>query len=165
MMKKLLEKILVACNGSDSSLRAVKYGIILSRQTQVQVKVVYIVDSASIKQLTLSRFMDPDEARKISQSLEEDGKNILEHIKLLAKSKKVNIETELRDGVVWSQVISAADEWDADLILLGGTSEGNNMRALNRASVTKQDSEIIGSAHCSVMVVREPHIDQLFKIL
>ena len=84
-MKKLLEKVLVACNGSDSSLRAVKYAVILSRQIMVQVKVVYIVDSASIKQLTLSRFMDPDEAGKISRRLEEDGKNILEHIKLLAK--------------------------------------------------------------------------------
>ncbi|MCR5218801.1 universal stress protein [Treponema sp.] len=164
-MKKLLEKVLVACNGSDSSLRAVKYAVILSRQTGIKVKVVYIVDSASIKQLTLSRFMDPEEAANIAKRLKDDGIHILEHIKSLAKTKRVDIETELRDGAVWSQVISAADEWQADLIMLGGTSEGNNMRALNRASVTKQDNEIIGSAHTSVMVVRENQIDQLFKIL
>lgn len=164
-MKRLLEKVLVACNGSDSSLRAVKYAIILARQNGVKVKVVYIVDSASIKQLTLSRFMDPEEAANISSRLEQDGLNILEHVRSLAKSKRVEIETELRDGAVWSQVITAADEWNANLILLGGTSEGNNMRALNRASVTKQDNEIIGSAHTSVMVVREAQIDQLFKFL
>ena len=83
----------------------------------------------------------------------------------LAKSKGVKIETEIRKGAVWSEIITAADEFKADLILLGGAKNLDHLSSLSRDVISSQDSEIIGSAHCSVMVVREPYVEQKFKLI
>ena len=74
------------------------------------------------------------------------------------------METEIRKGAVWSEVIAAADEFKADLILLGGTDSTVPLSTLKHDVVGQQDGEIIGSAHCSVMVVRQPYVEQMFRI-
>ena len=165
MIKPLFQKVLVAYNGSQSSLRAVLYAIMMAKQFKCQVKVVYVVDTATIKQLTLSKFLIKDEAENIEGKLQSDGDRNLNYVQTLAKSKGVKIELELKKGAVWSEIITAADTFKADLILLGGTTGSSTYSTLQRDVVKAQDAEIIGSAHCSVMVVRQPYIEQLFKIL
>ena len=129
------------------------------------VKVVSVVDIASIKYLTLQKFMVSQEGESIAKSLESDSEKNLDYVTDLAKSKGVKIETEIRKGAVWSEIITAADEFKADLILLGGAKNLDHLSSLSRDVISSQDSEIIGSAHCSVMVVREPYVEQKFKLV
>lgn len=163
MLKSLFQKVLVAYNGSKSSLNAVLYGIMMAKVYKCSLKIVYVVDTASIKQLTISKFMVADEAEKISINLEEDGKKNLEYCSGLAKQKGIKVETEVLHGVVWSEIIRAADSCKADLILLGGLSDNNDLYS-SHANVSKQESEIIGSAHCSVMVVRDQYMEHKFRM-
>ncbi len=164
MIKPLFQKILVAYNGSKSSLHAVMYAILMAKCYKCRVKVVYVVDTATIRQLMLTKFVIKEEGDTFAGNLESDGKRNLEFASGLAKSKGIKIDTELREGAVWSEVITAADEYKADLILLGGSDNGAALSTIQRDIISIQDSEIIGSAHCSVMVVRQQHIEQLFKI-
>ena len=164
MIKPLFQKVLVAYNGSQSSLRAVLYGIMMAKEYKCQLKVVYVVDTATIKQLTLSKFMISEEADNIEGKLQQDGDRNLNYVLSLAKTKGVKIEVELKKGAVWSEIITAADDYKADLILLGGTTGSSTYSSLQHDVIKAQDAEIIGSAHCSVMVVRQPYIEQLFKI-
>ena len=163
MIKPLVQKVLVAYNGSRSSLQAVKYAIIMAKQIKCQVKVVYVVDTVTIRQLTISKFMVSDEGEQIETSLISDGERNLSYAENLAKAKGIKLETELRKGSVWSEIISAADQFKAELILIGGSTDSNPFSNKHDV-VSAQNSEIIGSAHCSVMLVREPHIEQLFKL-
>ncbi|MCI5523699.1 MAG: universal stress protein [Treponema sp.] len=166
MIKPLLGQLVVAFNGSNSSLRASLYGIMLAKQLNCKLKIVYVIDLDSLKKMTMIKMMLQDEADEVRGKLEEDGKKNLDYIEKLAKSKGVKIEKELRYGAVWSEIITVADECKADLILLGGTNGTSPLQStLSRDVVSKQDSEIIGSAHCSVMVVRQPYIEQLFKLI
>ena len=162
MLKALFQKVLVAYNGSKSSLNAVLYGIMIARIYKCSLKVVYVVDSASIKQLTMAKFLIAEEAEETAKNLNEDGVKNLEYVKDLAKKKGVNVETELLNGAVWSEIIRAADVWKADLILLGGVTDNGSLSV--HANISSQDSEIIGSAHCSVMVVRDPYVEQKFRL-
>ena len=162
MLKALFQKVLVAYNGSKSSLNAVLYGIMIARIYKCSIKVVYVVDSASIKQLTMAKFIIAEEAEETAKNLNEDGVKNLEYVKGLAKKKGVNVETELLNGAVWSEIIRAADVWKADLILLGGVTDNGSLSV--HANISRQDSEIIGSAHCSVMVVRDPYVEQKFRL-
>ncbi|MCI5830684.1 MAG: universal stress protein [Treponema sp.] len=162
MLKALFQKVLVAYNGSKSSLNAVLYGIMIARIYKCSLKVVYVVDSASIKQLTMAKFLIAEEAEETAKNLIEDGVKNLEYVKGLAKKKGVNVETELLNGAVWSEIIRAADVWKADLILLGGVTDNGSLSV--HANISRQDSEIIGSAHCSVMVVRDPYVEQKFRL-
>lgn len=163
MIKSLFQNILVAYNGSKSSLHAVMYAILLSKCYKCKVKVVSVVDIATIKQLMLTKFVIKDEGERFAESLEADAKRNLDFALGLAKSKNIKIEIELRKGSVCSEIINCADDFKADLILLGG-SDNSSISSVSHDVVTKQESELIGSSHCSVLVVRQPHIDQLFKI-
>ena len=57
MIKSLFQKVIVAYNGSKSSLNALMYGIVLAKIHKIQLKIVYVVDSASIKSLVLTKIM------------------------------------------------------------------------------------------------------------
>ena len=80
--------------------------------------------------------------------------------------KKVHISKKLCSGAVWSEVLKAADEFGADLILLGGKEHGASPMSsvIHHDKASAINSEIIGSATCNVLVVRKPEIDKLFKL-
>ena len=84
MLKPLFQKVLVAYNGSKSSLHAVLYAILMAKLYRCSVKVVCVVDVSSIKQLTISKFMVSEEAELLSANLESDGKKKLDYVTEIA---------------------------------------------------------------------------------
>lgn len=164
MIKALFRKIIVAYNGSKSSLHAVMYGIMMAKIYKCQVKVVYVVDTDSIKRLVLTKFLVRDEGNNFESELESSAEKDLAYVEKLAKAKGIKIDTEVRHGAVWSEVIKAANDYNANLILLGDSDRTSSTSVLTRGRLGIQDSEIIGSSSCSVMVVRQSNIEQMFKL-
>ena len=56
MIKSLFKKAIVAVNGSKSSEHALMYSFIIAKQMQISLKVVFVVDTATINHLALSKF-------------------------------------------------------------------------------------------------------------
>ena len=83
----------------------------------------------------------------------------MSYVENLAKSKGIKIETELRKGSVWSEVVDFASESKTDLILLGEHQHNES-----KDSITSTYKEIISHAGCSVLVVRKNNIEQLYKM-
>jgi nucleotide-binding universal stress UspA family protein len=167
MNRPLFHRIVVAVNGSQTSIHAAMYGIVMAKTYHLDLKVVYVVDTATIKQLTLSKFFATDERETYEANLTADGDRYLTYIGDLAKTKGVPAELELRKGAVWSEIITVADDYKADLILLGGKESDEtytNGSTVHRNVVSASRSEIIASAHCSVLVVKQKDMEQLFKI-
>ena len=166
MIKPLFQKLVVAINGSEQSIRAAMYGILLSKQYKCELKAIYVVDTSTLKQLTMSRIFIEEESLDYEKCLEEDGKRYLSYLEKLAKEKDVKIQTELRKGAIWAELIKAADDFEANLILVGGkeTQDALPKNSLRHDKISSTNAEIIGSAGCNVLVVREPNIDKLFKI-
>jgi nucleotide-binding universal stress UspA family protein len=164
MIKPLFQNILVAINGSEASIQAAKYGILLAKCYRCNLKAVYVVDTATLKQLTLSKFFIPEESAEYEQNLCQDGQRYLEYVTNLGQQKGVKVETEMRKGAVWTQVITVADEMKANLILLGGYVQDTQMRSSSRDAVSSSNHAIIANTPCSVLIVREKQIEQLFKI-
>ncbi len=166
MIKPLLQKILVAINGSQDSIHAAMYGILLAKQLKCALKAVYVVDTATLKSLTLSKFFVADESASYEENMTADGERYLAYVAELAKSKGVKIETELKKGAVWSSVLTASDEFDASVILLGGRPHSH----VHTGIVNKHDmasttnAEIIGSSGRNIIVVKQADIEKLFKI-
>lgn len=159
MVKPLFNNILVVVNGSQTSIQAAQYGILMARLYRCDMKAIYVVDTATLKELTISKFFVAEESLDYENSLTEDGKRYLSYVENLAKSKGIKIETELRKGSVWSEVIAYAEDSKTDLILLG--EHQNNQ---NKDVVTSAYRDIISHANCSVLVVREKNIEQLYKM-
>jgi len=165
-MKSIIQNVVVLINSSEASIHAAQYGIILSKMYRCNLKAVYVVDTASIKYLTLGKFFIETEAKMYEDNLQIEGQRYLDYVKDLGKAKGIKVETELRKGAVWSEVIMAADEMNANLILLGGyKSEMNSSPIEKHDAVSSSNRDILSNAHCSVLVVREKMIEQLYKLV
>ncbi len=164
----LLKKVIVAINGSQSSIQAAMYAIMLAKQYSLALKAVFVVDTDTIKFLSNSKFLVSEEKESYESDLAKDGKTYLDYVKNLASSKGVEMETELRTGSVWGEVIRAADEYAADLILIGGHESKDKLKVLEahvqRSTAAIVRSEIMNYAHCPVLVIHKPQIESLFKI-
>ena len=160
-MKHLFTNILVAISGTDSSVLAAKYAIVMAKIYRCKLTAVYVVDTATIKQLTLSRIFVQEEGIEYEKTLEANGSRYLTFVEDLARAKDLKIERVLRKGAVYTEILSAADECKADLILLGGMVRDTNSRDI----IGHSHREIMLNAKCSVMFVKDPNIDQLYKKL
>ena len=161
MIRPLYRNVLILINGSESSIQAAKYGILMSKLYRCNLKALYVVDTATLKQLMLNKFFVAEESKEYGASLTLDGKKYLQYVEDLAKSKGVKIETEIKNGSVWSETVSMAESMEADLILLGGFDSNTRDQKDILSSTYK---EILINAHCSVQLVREKMIDQLYKL-
>ncbi len=161
MIKPLFQNVLVVVNGTEASINAIRYAVLMSKLYRCRVSAVYVVDTATIKQLTLNRIFIEEESRDYEKSLEDNGQRYLSYVDELGKAKGVKIETELRRGAIWSEVVSASEEKHADVILLGGYDKDVTDQKDLLSSSFRQ---ILLNARCSVLIVKEKMIEQLYKL-
>ncbi len=160
-MKGLLETVVVAVSGSEASINAAKYGIALAKLYHCRLLAVYVVDTATLKELLLSRIFVPEESEEYQKSLQRNGRRYLDYVAELARKKGVELEPLLREGAVSTEVIETADENDASMILLGGFEEKGNIRD----ALSRHHREILRNARCSVLFVKGPNVDFLYRRL
>ena len=158
-MKPLISNIVTGITGSDASILAAKYAIVMAKNYRCRLTMVYVVDTATIKQLTLSKIFVQDESIEYERSLEANGQRYLSFMEELAHAKGVKIEREIRKGAVYTEILMAAEERKADLIIMGGWEKDRNARDI----ISHAHREIMVGAKCSVLLVKEPDIDQLYK--
>jgi nucleotide-binding universal stress UspA family protein len=159
MIKPLLSNLVVAVSGSDASVLAAKYAIIMAKQYRCRLSAVYVVDTATIRQLALSKIFIQEESLDYERSLETNGERYLSFVEELARAKGVKIERELRKGAIYTEILAVADEKKADLIILGGWEKGRSPRDI----ISHAHREIMVGAKCSVFLVKEPLVVQLYK--
>ena len=158
-MKPLYTNVIVAITGSDASILAAKYAIVLAKTNHCRLSAVYVVDTATIRQLTLSKIFIQEESQEYERSLEANGERYLSFVEELARAKGVKVERQIRRGAIYTEILAAADENKADLIILGGWERDRNPRDIFSQSYR----EIMVNAKCSVMYVKEPDIDLIYK--
>jgi nucleotide-binding universal stress UspA family protein len=158
-MKALISNIVTGITGSDASILAAEYAIVLAKLYHCKLSAVYVVDTATIKQLTLSKIFIQEESIEYEQSLQANGERYLSFVEELARAKGVKIDRELRRGAVYTEILTVADERKADLIVLGGWEKDRSARDI----ISHAHREIMVNAKCSVLLVKEPNIDQIYK--
>jgi nucleotide-binding universal stress UspA family protein len=159
MIKPLFSHIVVAVSGSDASISAAKYAIVMAKQYHCRLSAAYVVDIATIRQLTLSKIFIQEESQEYEKSLEANGARYLSFVEELARAKGVKIEREIRRGAIYTEILNVAEEKKADIIILGGWEKDRSARDI----ISHAHREIMVNAKCSVLLVKEPGIDHLYK--
>ncbi len=160
-MKKMLETVLVAINGSDASICAFKYALALKKAIGTRIVACYVVDTATIRQLALSRFFVPEESEEYERNLENSGQRYLNFCIELARQKDLSIETMIRKGSVSGELVKYSIELGADAIILGG----NPADGLYRDAIADANHEVLKNARCPVLFVKPPLSDEYYKTL
>ena len=164
MAKGFFKKMIVAVNGHRSSVHASMYAIMMARSYNIELKFVYVVDTATIKYLAANKFLISDERYNFEDRLKEDGERYLSYAQMLASSKGVKCETELLSGGVFTEILHAAEDYEADLIILGGNEKDETHHVGKRNVLSTDQSEILANSKCPVMIVQKPDIEKIFKI-
>lgn len=138
--------MIVAVSGGGNAAKAAMYAIMLSKTYGFSIKFVYVVDTATIKYLSMNKLLISEERDGFEQKLREHGENYLKYVQLLASKKGVKAETEIRAGGIFSEIIKAAEEYEADQIILGGI-----------------EKNILSHAKCPVLIVQDSAIENQFK--
>ena len=159
MMKPLFSNIVVAISGSDASILAAKYAIVMAKTFRCRLSAVYVVDTATIKQLTLHKIFIQEESQEYQKGLEVNGERYLSFVEELALAKGIKIEREIRKGAVYTEILAVADQKKADLIILGGWEKDRSSRDI----FSHSHREIMINAKCTVLLVKEPDIDQIYR--
>jgi nucleotide-binding universal stress UspA family protein len=159
MTKPIISHLVAVITGSDASILAAKYAIVMAKAYRCRMTAVYVVDTATIRQLTLSKIFIQEESQDYERSLEANGERYLSFVEELARAKGVKIEREIRWGAVYTEILKVAEDKKADLIILGGWEKDRSARDI----ISHSHREIMVNAKCSVLLVKEPGIDQMYK--
>ena len=161
MAKEFLKKALVAINGSESSIRAAMYGIMMARTYKLELKFLYVIDSATITYLGMNQMLAKDEQIDYKVDLAYEGQNHLEYVASLAASKGVTAQTELKDGSVVTEILKSAKDFEADLILIGSTSKKKGASLIKRNVHSTHQNDIIENSKIPVLVVQSQDKDSI----
>jgi len=161
MAKSYLKRILVAVNGRQSSIQAAMYAIMMAKTYNIEVKFVFVIDTATIKFLSINKLIISDD---LEERLKADGEHYLDYVMMMASSKGVKAERELRTGGVFTEILKASEEYKADMILLGGNSKDVGKGGIKHNILNAAQNEILSNSKCPVLIVQKPDIEAEFKI-
>ena len=145
-------KILIAIDGSDFSpssfAECSDRKTLASRDTQVK-----SLECCRAAFLLMGREMggyDP-EFEMVWKALREQAKDLVMKAAEKLRAAKLDVSTDLVEGNPKSQIIDIANEWHADMIVLG--SHGRS--GLNRFLMGSVSQDVVRHAHCSVEIIRK----------
>jgi nucleotide-binding universal stress UspA family protein len=144
----MYDKLLVPVDGSEVSMGAVKEAVELAKRLGSSVRLVYVLDAM------MMAVPDPEtglvNVSELRDSFRAVGENALSGAEKLMKSAGVNVEKVLVEGDVHETVIDEAEEWGADLIVMGT----HGRRGFNRLLLGSVAESVARRASCGVMLVR-----------
>jgi len=149
-------KILIATDGSDYSKAAIeKCCQIIAKPDDTSVKIVsaaQIVTSVATEPLPFSASY----IQEADTALREQATGYVAEAKETISQKfpdsNLSVSTQVLDGSAGKAIVEAAQDWGADLIVVGSHGYG----FWNRMLVGSVSQAVVHHAPCSVLIVRKP---------
>ena len=139
----IFKKILIPFCGSSASKKAAEKGLAIAIDQKADVAGLMIITF-------VGELIAPSDRlwAVIMNDLREKAKEVLGELESMAKEKKLTIELEIREGDAEEEMVSAASEVGADLIVMGMGGESGMGKHLG-----KSIARLLKDAPCPVMVV------------
>ena len=142
MRSLLYTKILVCCDGTKYSEKALLHACEMAKDTLSQISLIYVVDSA----IGLDVF-DRKEYLKI---LRNYGKKILDKFELIALKKGIKVKTVMKEGKVADQIINYSKKEKFNLIIVGSKGLGS----FSKFFLGSVSNKLANKSSCSILIVK-----------
>lgn len=147
-MEPLFRQILVPIDGSEPSLGAVQMALrIIEHCPACKITILYVIDKLVLTELV--RFSARNE-KEVEAEMEEQGRRYLDLARKEAQRKGITAQCQTHKGDPFEEIVAAANDLDADLIIMGHTGRRGTTRVLI-GSVTER---VLDYAPCPVLVMR-----------
>lgn len=158
-----IKRILVAKDLSQESSNVIRYALEFSAKFDAQLHILHVmptVDAAVLNMVALTMGADKldklnaaNEASLAKQTREQLDEILRGETKLLEGDLKHPPKIEVHHGEATAMILAAADNLDADMIILGSHSKGR----LHYAFLGSVAEKILRKTHRTVVIV-PPHI-------
>src|SRR5688500_9518261 len=146
-------KILFATDGGKQSDAAMNFSKRMALDQADQVKVISVVDMALTMAIDIYGGYLPDTS-ELEQKARENAARVVEDssgkVRSFVNPDEVSVDTEVLFGSPDSRIVETAEEWKADLIVVGSHGYSRWERLL----LGSVSDSVIHHAPCSVLVVR-----------
>jgi nucleotide-binding universal stress UspA family protein len=158
MQEKPFSRVLVAIDGSISSMRTIDYAISIAMKNNSQLVILYVIDVYKYPYLPSSIILAPTFGSEKYLEERNEAEGQMNKIKEKYKQKTKNnidskeLKTEIVEGAksAATTIIEYAESENIDLIIIGSRGK-TSFKKLLLGSVS---SDIIKNAHCAVLVIR-----------
>ncbi|QFU82999.1 universal stress protein [Natronorubrum aibiense] len=141
----MYESILVATDGSETAREAISHAVELANRFDARLYGIAVLERRTEYD---NAIVDPDEVRRRQR---EQASEALEVVTEAAAAADVAVETTIRSGVPYEEIIAYADEQDASAIVIGARGRSSFRRALLGSTVDR----VVRSTTRPVLVIDE----------
>lgn len=146
-----IKRILVYIDGTEESMTAAQYAILLSKAVGAELYGTFIVNTHALNDLLKSHIFVESEQMEYQRDLEADAGKYLQHFADIAEEKGVEAETIQESGMVHIKIKEMIRELDIDLLVIG---ELSRIRS-RRDEFLNESERAMRNAPCSVLVVKD----------
>ncbi len=139
-----IDRILLATDGSEPAIMATQYAVTLAKTFNASVKAIFVDDGMEALQL-------PEETE--SDDMWEGAHPSIKGLgiaKVMCERNGVPVEIDIVNGGVAKRIVKTAEEYGADLIVLGDTGR-TGLKRLGMGSIAET---VIRASSIPVMVIK-----------
>lgn len=154
--------VLVYLDGSESSMTAAMYSVLLAKSTGSRLHAVYCINTKALGDLVRAGIFVSQEKSEYMADLARDAQRHVRHMEKLAKSKSIPVVSSVVEGSPSAEISRYIKENHIDLLVLGSV----NMIRSRREELTSENDRMLRSVSCPVLVCRDDdRMWQLFEEL
>lgn len=150
---KLISRILIPLDGSGLAEQALEPGFEIASGLEAEVLLLTVQESMEVSSLEIAQFEKAEKGLgvRVEQSVYERDESYLETLaQYYEKALEVHTQYAVADGPVSHCILDAADNWNADLIIMA-THGRTGLQRWVYGSVTEK---ILRGANCSLLIIR-----------
>ena len=146
----MYQNILIAVDGSTASQRGLAEGLRLAKAVGSRVMLVHVVNALILE----SEIASTAYYRALAEAFRKEGLEIIEAAAAVARASGVPFEQKLIEKIgahAWDEIVTAAKDWRADLIVLGT----HGRRGLKRLVMGSDAELVLRHSSVPVLMVRD----------
>jgi nucleotide-binding universal stress UspA family protein len=115
----MLRKIMIATDGSETSIHAAELAIDLAKLSGATVAAVYVVDISKLAQLPGYTSL-PGINDRLMELMFKEGDEAMTEIRDIASNARVNFEKSVAEGDPSTEILKRSEKDGIDLLVMGG---------------------------------------------
>jgi len=148
---KPVERIMVYIDGTEESIVAAQYAIVLAKTLDAELYALYIINIKALEELLRAKIFLKEEEYEYERDLREDAKRYLRHVEELGSRKSVDVKKISLEGSVYTELLNAVKEYGIDLLVL---KELSHVRS-RREEFYDESERAMRAVPCSVLIVKD----------
>lgn len=139
-----LDRVLLATDGSEPSTAATEYAVILAKTFNAKIKAIYVDTGYEALE-----YPEEVENEDVYAGVHESIKGLV-LAKTMCDRNGVECEVEVVKGGVAKRIVATAEDWEADLVVIGDTGRSG----LKRIALGSVAEAVVKASEIPVMVVK-----------